>query len=73
EFMTVKSTLESSFFKTKAGKMTLAFIVIMLAFALIMLGIYQVNNVFIHIGFVLMLVAMLYSPVDVFILNRKKN
>ncbi|AGQ38013.1 TPA: hypothetical protein PWY45_001087 [Mannheimia haemolytica] len=71
--MTVKSTLESSFFKTKAGKMTLAFIVIMLAFALIMLGIYQVNNVFIHIGFVLMLVAMLYSPVDVFILNRKKN
>lgn len=53
--------------------MTLAFIVIMLAFALIMLGIYQVNNVFIHIGFVLMLVAMLYSPVDVFILNRKKN
>ncbi|QLB42850.1 hypothetical protein HV560_08500 [Mannheimia pernigra] len=71
--MTVKSTLESSFFKTKAGKMTLAFIVIMLAFALIMLGIYQVNNVFIHIGFVLMLLAMLYSPVDVFILNRKKN
>lgn len=71
--MAVKSTLESSFFKTKAGKMTLAFIVIMLAFALIMLGIYQVNNVFIHIGFVLMLVAMLYSPVDVFILNRKKN
>lgn len=71
--MTVKSTLESGFFKTKAGKMTLAFIVIMLAFALIMLGIYQVNNVFIHIGFVLMLVAMLYSPVDVFILNRKKN
>lgn len=71
--MTVKSTLESSFFKTKAGKMTLAFIVTMLAFALIMLGIYQVNNVFIHIGFVLMLVAMLYSPVDVFILNRKKN
>lgn len=71
--MTVKSTVESGFFKTKAGKMTLAFIVIMLAFALIMLGIYQVNNVFIYTGFVLMLVAMLYSPVDVFILNRKKN
>ncbi|HDV7283986.1 TPA: hypothetical protein ACU21O_001453 [Mannheimia haemolytica] len=60
------------FFKTKAGKMTLAFIVIMLAFALIMLGIAQANNTPIYIGFVLMVGAMLYSPIDVFILNRKK-
>ncbi|MEG9498200.1 hypothetical protein [Mannheimia indoligenes] len=60
------------FFKTKAGKMTLAFIVIMLSFALIMLGIAQTNNTFIHLGFVLMVAAMLYSPIDVFILNRKK-
>ncbi|HDL5698723.1 TPA: hypothetical protein PXE99_000507 [Mannheimia haemolytica] len=60
------------FFKTKAGKMTIAFIVIMLAFALIMLGIVQANNTAIHIGFVLMVGAMLYSPIDVFILNRKK-
>lgn len=60
------------FFKTKAGKMTIAFIVIMLAFALIMLGIAQANNTAIHIGFGLMVGAMLYSPIDVFILNRKK-
>ncbi|QLB16507.1 hypothetical protein A6B40_02345 [Mannheimia varigena] len=64
--------METSFFKTKAGKMTLAFIVTMLAFALIMLGIAQMNNSFIHIGFVLMVAAMVYSPIDVFILNRKK-
>lgn len=62
----------NAFFKTKAGKMTLAFIVIMLAFALIMLGIAQTNNTFIHLGFVLMVAAMVYSPIDVFILNRKK-
>ncbi|MDY2947416.1 hypothetical protein [Mannheimia varigena] len=64
--------METSFFKTKAGKMTLAFIVTMLAFALIMFGIAQTNNSFIHIGFVLMVAAMVYSPIDVFILNRKK-
>ncbi|AHG79498.1 hypothetical protein X875_8800 [Mannheimia varigena USDA-ARS-USMARC-1388] len=64
--------METSFFKTKAGKMTLAFIVTMLAFALIMFGIAQTNNSFIYIGFVLMVAAMVYSPIDVFILNRKK-
>lgn len=64
--------MENSFFKTKAGKMTLAFLVIMLSFALIMLGISQANNIFIYIGFILMVAAMIYSPIDVFILNRKK-
>ncbi|EXI61763.1 hypothetical protein MHD_04955 [Mannheimia granulomatis] len=61
-----------NFFKIKAGKMTLAFIVTMLAFALIMFGIDQANTMFIHIGFILMVAAMVYSPIDVFILNRKK-
>lgn len=61
------------FFKTKAGKMTLAFIVIMIAFSCIMLGIAQTSNGLIQLGFVLMLAAMLYSPIDVFLLNRNKK
>ncbi|MGQ0287024.1 hypothetical protein ACT2CV_07445 [Pasteurellaceae bacterium 22721_9_1] len=65
--------MENSFFKTKAGKMTLAFIVIMIAFACIMLGISQVSNGLIYIGFTLMVAAMLYSPIDVFILSKKKK
>ncbi|HHW7567270.1 MULTISPECIES: hypothetical protein [unclassified Mannheimia] len=64
--------MANSFLKTKAGKMTLAFIATLLAFFLIMLGIDQANNTFIHIGFVVMVAAMVYSPIDVFILNRKK-
>lgn len=64
--------MENSFFKTKAGKMTLAFIVIMLAFTCIMLGISSASNGLIYIGFALMVGAMVYSPIDVFILNRKK-
>ena len=62
-----------SFFQTKAGKMTLAFMVIMLAFAAIMLGLSLANNLLCYIGFILMVGAMLYSPIDVFILNRKKQ
>lgn len=65
--------MQNSFFKTKAGKMTLAFIVVMLAFSCIMLGISHSSDLFIQIGFVLMIAAMVYSPIDVFILNRKKK
>lgn len=63
----------SSFFHTKAGKMTLAFIVIMVAFVLIMLGLTYENRLLGYIGFSAMLLAMIYSPLDVYIINRKKH
>lgn len=66
-------TNKNTFFSTKAGKMTLAFIVIMLGFALIMFGLNSDTNMFIQLGFILILIAMMYSPIDVFILNKKKK
>lgn len=64
---------QKGFFQTKAGGLTIAFIVIMLAFAMILAGLYTGTDVLCTIGFVLIVAAMLYSPVDVYILNRKKK
>ncbi|MDO4286682.1 MAG: hypothetical protein Q4C40_03045 [Eubacteriales bacterium] len=64
---------QKGFFQTKAGGLTIAFIVIMLAFAMILAGLYTGITVLCTIGFVLIVAAMLYSPVDVYILNRKKK
>ena len=63
---------KQSFFKTKAGGLTLAFIVIMIAFAVIMAGLGMSNNMLCTIGFIMIVVAMLYYPVKVFIIDRKK-
>ena len=63
---------KQSFWKTKAGGLTLAFIVIMIAFAVIMAGLGMSNDVLCMIGFIMIVVAMLYSPVKVYILDRKK-
>ena len=64
---------KQSFWKTKAGGLTLAFIVIMIAFAVIMAGLGMSNDVLCMIGFIMIVVAMLYSPVKVYILDRKKS
>ena len=61
------------FFKTKAGGLTIAFAVIMIAFVMIMAGLGAGNDKLCTIGFVLIVVAMLYSPVKVHILDRKKK
>ena len=61
------------FFKTKAGGLTIAFAVIMIAFVMIMAGLSSGNDMLCTIGFVLIVVAMLYSPVKVHILDRKKK
>ena len=63
---------KQSFFKTKAGGLTLAFIVIMIAFAVIMAGLGRSSDVLCMIGFIMIVVAMLYSPVKVYIIDRKK-
>ena len=58
---------KNSFFKTKEGGLTLAFI----AFAIMLFGLYTGTNAACAVGFVIMMAAMFYSPVKVFILTPK--
>ncbi len=60
------------FWGTKAGHLTLAFLVIMAAFVLIMAGLAAGSDVLCAAGFVVIVAAMLYSPIEVYILKRKK-
>ncbi|MDO4175304.1 MAG: hypothetical protein Q4D42_11125 [Eubacteriales bacterium] len=62
---------QKGFFQTKAGGLTIAFIVIMIAFAMILAGLYMGMDALCVIGFVLIVAAMLYSPVDVYVIHRK--
>ena len=64
---------EKSFFKTKEGGLTIAFIVILVAFVLIMIGLGSSGDGLCKVGFLLIVVAMLYSPVKVYILDRMKK
>lgn len=64
---------KQSFFKTKAGGLTIAFAVIMIAFVMIMAGLGSENDTICVAGFVMIVVAMLYSPVKVHILDRMKK
>ena len=61
---------KNSFFKTKAGGLTFAFLVIMVAFIIIMAGLGTGNDMLCTVGFVLIVFAMLYSPVKVYILRK---
>ena len=63
---------KKSFFKTKEGGLTIAFIVIMIAFVIIMAGLNTVNDTVCLAGFIIMVAAMLYSPVKTFIIKPKK-
>lgn len=62
-----------SFLKTKEGGLTLAFIVIIVAFVLILAGLSMQGDTLCFIGFILMTAAMLYSPFKVYIVDRKKK
>lgn len=62
-----------SFFKTKEGGLTIAFIVIMIAFFIILAGLKTASEIICLAGFVIMVAAMLYSPVKVFILKPRNR
>ena len=64
---------QKGFFQTKAGGLTIAFLVIMIAFAMIMAGLYTGISVLCTVGFALIVVAMLYSPVKVYVLDRRNK
>lgn len=59
------------FFGTKAGRLTIAFIIIMLAFVLIMAGIASGSDVMCSGGFLVIVAAMLFCPVQTYILKWK--
>ena len=61
---------KKNFFKTKEGGLTLAFIVILIAFALILAGLKMKGDGMCAAGFVLMAAAMLYSPLKVYVFDR---
>lgn len=62
---------KKSFWKTNAGALTVAFIITMIGFALILLGVNHGMNGLATGGFVAVVVAMLISPIKVFIIDRK--
>ena len=51
---------KKSFFQTKEGGLTIAFIVIMVAFFIILAGLGSANDTICLAGFVIMVAAMLY-------------
>lgn len=63
---------KKNFFKTKEGGLTIAFVVIMIAFFIILAGLSTRNDTVCLAGFVIMVGAMLYSPIKTFILKPKK-
>lgn len=63
---------KKNFFSTKEGGLTIAFIVIMAAFAVILAGLGSANDGICLAGFVIMVAAMLYSPIKTFIIKPKR-
>ncbi len=61
---------EQKFFNTRAGKLTIAFIIIMIAFAMIMIGLYKDQSILYTLGFIMIAIAMLYSPVKTHIYDK---
>lgn len=62
---------KKSFWTTNAGALTIAFIITMIGFALILLGVNHGMNGLAIGGFAAVVAAMLISPIKVFIIDRK--
>ena len=62
---------KKSFWKTNAGALTVAFIITMIGVTLILLGVNHEMNGLATGGFAAVVVAMLISPIKVFIIDRK--
>ena len=61
---------QNGFFQTKAGCLTIAFLVIAVAFVLIVTGLQSDGNRLCTVGFLMIVAAMLYSPVKVYLIDR---
>ncbi len=62
-----------SFWKTKAGALTIGFILAMVSFVLILIGIKMNSEILENIGLVIVIIAVLISPIKVFILGKKSK
>ena len=62
---------KTSFWRTKAGALTIGFVVAMVSFMVILMGIKMKSEMLENCGLVLVIVAGLISPIKVFILDRK--
>lgn len=65
--------MEMKFWKTRAGAMTKAFLVIMAAFVIILIGLKEQNTMLCSVGFVMIAGAMLYAPYDTFKRKSAQN
>ena len=61
---------KTSFWRTKAGALTIGFVVAMVSFMVILMGIKMKSEMLESCGLVLVIVAVLISPIKVFILDR---
>ena len=61
---------QNGFFQTTAGRLTIAFLVIAVAFVLIVAGLQSDGNGLCTVGFLMIVAAMLYSPVKVYLIDR---
>lgn len=63
----------TSFWKTKAGALTIGFILAMVSFVVILVGIKTNSEILENIGLVIVIIAVLISPIKVFILGKKSK
>lgn len=61
------------FFQTRAGRLTIAFCIIMVAFALMLNGLRLNNDILCLVGFLLTAGALLYSPMEGHLYARLKK
>ena len=64
---------KSNFWKTKAGALTIGFIITMISFVITLVGIKMNFEMVQNLGLVLVIIAVLISPVKVFIIDRKNK
>lgn len=64
---------KTSFWNTKAGALTIGFILAMLSFVIILIGIKINSETIENLGLVIVIVAVLISPIKVFILDKKSK
>lgn len=62
---------KTSFWKTKAGALTIGFILAMLSFIIILFGIKMNSETVENFGLIVVIVAVLISPIKVFILDKR--
>ena len=64
---------KTNFWKTRAGALTIGFILAMLSFIIILFGIKMNSEMVENFGLIVVIVAVLISPIKVFILDKRSK